>query len=172
VFEKKTFKKIAIVLSVAAIICFLYLAVSAAYFWISAGLDYTIKNGFDEPLCTMLRDEYHITVPSDAEFIKGKFFKGTNDPSITLFFKLPANGKEAGEFIDSILGAEVWSGGNGGVNEDDVESFTEMSMEHSRENTEKAYTSLHYTDVKDGYVYVMFSGWRPSMKSVDTKIDW
>jgi len=47
-----------------------------------------------------------------------------------------------------------------------------MSMEHSRENTEKAYTSLHYTDVKDGYVYVMFSGWRPSMKSVDTKIDW
>lgn len=159
-------KKNVIILILFVLLFVLLLASGALLPWVSYQV---IENGFDAPLCTMLRDEYSVTVPSDAEFIKGKH-TGFNDTYATLFWKIPANGKKAGEVIDSILDGEIWSSETDGKLDENGESYTGMTMEHFRESRGKVYSSLYYTDVTDGFVYVLFCGWRPSMKDVDTKI--
>jgi len=163
--------------STKSLIIFLvvYLVVSvgvAVYYYNAMGRDRIIKNGFDEPLSTMLRDEYSVTIPDDAEFIKGKH-SGFQDHCITLFFKIPANGKDVSEVVGSLLDQKIWPVSIYAHAEAKLESYSEMAMEYSQISKGKAHASIKHTDVKDdGYVYVVFSGWRPSMKGVDTKIDW
>ena len=163
--------------STKSLIIFLivYLVVSAAvavYYYNAAGRDRIIINGFDEPLCTMLFDEYSVTIPEDAKFIKGKH-TGFQDHCITMFFKIPTNGKAVSEVICPMLDENVWSIGMNKDPDAELDSYSQMVMEYSQISNGKAHTSIKHTDVKDdGYVYVMFSGWRPSMKGVDTKIDW
>jgi len=151
-----------------------YLLVSLGviiYCSLAAGRALIIKNGFDEPLCVMLHDEYSITIPEDAEFIKGKH-TGFNDNTITVFFKLPANGRDVSEVICPMLGEDTWIHSMHKHIDAEPDSYAEMAMEYSHTSS-KAYTSIEHTDIRDdGYVYVLFHGWRPSMKGVDTKIDW
>lgn len=66
--------------------------------WIFRETDTEIKEGFSPKLLDALKDEYGITIPADAVFVKGNNLILARDPAIFISFECPLNNFDKDSF--------------------------------------------------------------------------
>ena len=114
-----------------------------------------ITDGFSNKWFETLNDEYNITIPESATFLKGYYEPG-QDFSVHLLFTMDAvdfdsmvgNGW-AEDMKDHIFGDEWYT------------DLTDLKLSHYYVYT-KQYTVLFYSDAnEDNKITCVFVGWRP-----------
>lgn len=159
---------IAISVVVVAIITFVLPLALAMYGWISGncfgiGDKTEIKDGFSDSLVSKLNSQYGITIPENADFIKGmRTTPSFQDTYLVLLFSIPINSQSDSinhvSNLKSILKMDSWNGGSC----DELDTFPDyggnMPYEFTRSNDPFSY--LRFRIEGDRYV-VRFVGYHP-----------
>ena len=112
-------------------------------------------DGFTDKLVEALKDEYGITIPDSAEFIKGNIYCGFQDPSITIYFTLPE------DCVEPMLSSD-WE-----VSTTATTVINETAADKTWYKSVKRTGYLFVTQPEDGLVTALLSGDNPSPKWLD-----
>ncbi|BAL01439.1 hypothetical protein OBV_42400 [Oscillibacter valericigenes Sjm18-20] len=114
-----------------------------------------IKDGFSDKWLKTLSDEYSITIPESAAYLKGYYEPG-QDFSVHMLFTV-----DAADF-DGMVGDD-WSedAKDHTFGDEWYTDLTDLKLSHYYVYT-KQYTVLFYSDAdKDNKITCAFVGWRP-----------
>lgn len=131
-----------------------------------------ITEGFTDELLDCLKDQYGITIPSDARFVKGYNGGNMQDACIVVVFACPLdnypldNYKVSGRKADFVrevlqLGEQTYPGIGGAPEQKygDIFDSTDYQFSGELKNTEVPFTSLEYKITEEELV-VRLIGWR------------
>ena len=126
-----------------------------------------ITAGFTDELIDCLKDQYGITIPGDARFVKGYNGGNMQDAFIVVVFACPldnykVSGRKA-DFVRQVLNLDEQTyPGIGGAPEQkygDIFDSTDYQFSGELKNTEVPFTSLEYKITEEELV-VRLIGWR------------
>lgn len=133
-------------------ILFVILAAGCDYFYLQR--DFPV-DGFTDTLVTALKDEYGITIPDSAEFIRGNIARSLQDPAIYITFTVPE------EEVEPML-SSAWEEATGQT------TINEVNSDKSWHKHEKRSGRFYVTEPdEDGLVTALFSGDNPRIAWLD-----
>jgi len=115
-----------------------------------------IKDGFSEKWLKTLSDEYHLSIPKSASYLKG-FYEPGQDFSVHMLFTVNADD------FDNMVG-DGWTEDAEGHSFGDewYTDLTDTKLPHYYIYTKK-YTVLFFSDAaKNNRITCVFVGWRPN----------
>ena len=128
-----------------------------------------IKEGFSPKLLEVLQTRYDITIPEDAQFIKGYNIPGWQDSFVAVLFELPITGTyESGYHMSDYIRQRLNLGTRYPGPAKDEEQFLGSEwydelggqMEWMLDDSSHGFTYISYNIESDKLV-IRFIGWRP-----------
>ena len=120
-----------------------------------------IENGFTPELTQMLSEKYGLTVPENAEFIRGYYTNAFRDPAVVIEFKLPAATEDT--LFDRLLSDEKWEPNPSQADPALQNTLIDSDTVYQKvvDSSDREYTLLFYTVTSDGSISCCFYGHHP-----------
>lgn len=143
--------------------------------WFFPAAPTEIQSGFSSELLTVLETQYGVTIPADAQFIKGFNTNAFRDPSVIILFECPlANFKatddgtadyraELADYVCEALALDKTMYSYAGKDDEHLpDLYQEIGgqMEHTLKYQRDTFTWISYT-VEQGKLLLRFTGRHP-----------
>jgi len=138
--------------------------------WIFNDTPTEIQNGFRSELLSTLSEQYQISIPDDAKFIKGLNTNSFRDPSVVVLFECPVetdaqSSKDNGcSYVFRLLKLNDFIYTFGGVDEEIAADFYDDmggKMDHKIDRKGEPFTFISYS-FEDERVLIRFVGRHPN----------
>lgn len=111
-----------------------------------------IENGFIPELTEMLSEKYGLTIPENAEFIRGDYTNAFRDPAAVIEFRLPAATEDM--LFDRLLSDEKWEPSPSQADPALQNTLIDSDIVYQKvvDSFDGEYISLFYTVTGDGSI--------------------
>lgn len=128
--------------------------------------DRMVIDGFSDALTDGLYEQYGITIPEDAKFIKGLYSRTMNESYLAVLFECPLNdaGEDLSKYVYGLLKLDKkgYRSASREYAEIAADWFEEMGghFEYGFDHVHDLFNSISFS-VKDDKLLIRFIGYRP-----------